>query len=69
MDAQSRKDAVLLLEDGTVFYGKSAGAIGTTSGGAIRIYTTVSSRGYVEADGAVAIPVGDDEVADARPLR
>jgi carbamoyl-phosphate synthase small subunit len=45
MDAQSRKDAVLLLEDGTVFYGKSAGAIGTTSG---EIAFNTGMTGYQE---------------------
>lgn len=45
MDAQSRKDAVLLLEDGTVFYGKAAGAIGTTSG---EIAFNTGMTGYQE---------------------
>src|SRR6188474_1401891 len=32
MKYQAGKQAILLLEDGTVFYGKAAGVIGTTTG-------------------------------------
>jgi len=32
MKYQKKQDAILLLEDGTIFYGKSAGAIGTATG-------------------------------------
>ena len=32
MKYQSKSDAVLLLEDGTVFYGKAAGKVGTATG-------------------------------------
>ena len=32
MKYTERKQAILLLEDGTVFHGKAAGAIGTTTG-------------------------------------
>ena len=32
MKYQKKQDAILLLEDGTIFYGKSAGSIGTATG-------------------------------------
>ena len=32
MKYKGKKESILLLEDGTIFYGKSAGAIGTASG-------------------------------------
>lgn len=40
-----KKDAVLLLEDGTVFYGKAAGLIGSTTG---EIAFNTSMTGYQE---------------------
>ena len=32
MKYQNKKEAILLLEDGTIFYGKSAGSEGTATG-------------------------------------
>ena len=45
MKYQSKSDAVLLLEDGTVFYGKSAGKIGTVTG---EICFNTGMTGYQE---------------------
>ena len=45
MKYKSKSDAVLLLEDGTVFYGKSAGKIGTASG---EICFNTGMTGYQE---------------------
>ncbi|REJ81652.1 MAG: carbamoyl-phosphate synthase small subunit [Bacteroidetes bacterium] len=45
MKYAEKKPAVLLLEDGTVFYGKSAGAIGTTTG---EICFNTGMTGYQE---------------------
>lgn len=45
MKYQSKSDAVLLLEDGTVFYGKSAGNIGTVTG---EICFNTGMTGYQE---------------------
>jgi len=45
MKYSEKKPAVLLLEDGTVFYGKAAGAIGTTTG---EICFNTGMTGYQE---------------------
>ena len=45
MEEQVLNPAVLLLEDGTVFHGKSAGAIGTTTG---EIAFNTGMTGYQE---------------------
>ena len=45
MKYKSKSDAVLLLEDGTVFYGKSAGMTGTATG---EICFNTSLTGYQE---------------------
>ena len=45
MKYQSKQPAVLLLEDGTVFHGKAAGAIGTTTG---EIAFNTGMTGYQE---------------------
>ena len=45
MNDTTKKPAVLLLADGTVFYGKAAGAIGTTSG---EIAFNTGMTGYQE---------------------
>src|SRR6187397_347927 len=45
MKYEERKPAILLLADGTVFHGKSAGAVGTTSG---EICFNTGMTGYQE---------------------
>ena len=45
MKYQSKSDAVLLLEDGTVFYGKAAGKVGTATG---EICFNTGMTGYQE---------------------
>ena len=45
MKYQSKSDAVLLLEDGTVFFGKSAGKVGTATG---EICFNTGMTGYQE---------------------
>ncbi|MGB1318866.1 MAG: carbamoyl-phosphate synthase domain-containing protein, partial [Flavobacteriales bacterium] len=45
MKYQKRPDAILLLEDGTVFRGKAAGKIGTTTG---EICFNTGMTGYQE---------------------